>query len=95
MPLIAAVTPHQAEGRWARRREGVPSQAGSAGTGTYIVFSRPAGVPGQSRQAGAFQGGGWGGVASWATCPPLLLQELSCCWGPSTPAGLVLGQVGR
>lgn len=65
----------------------MPSQAGSAGTGTYIVFSQPAGVPGQSRQAGGFQGRGWGGVASWATCPPLLLQELSCCRRPFPSCG--------
>lgn len=34
----------------------MPSQAGSARTGTYIVFPQPAGVPGPSRQAGGLQG---------------------------------------
>lgn len=46
LPLIAAVTPHQAEGSSAGRGEGRACWAGPAQTESHIVSSQPAGVPG-------------------------------------------------
>lgn len=47
LPLIAAVTPHQAEGssagRGEGRRGGGPAGRGPDRTGTHIVFAQPAG----------------------------------------------------
>lgn len=50
--------------------------------GPTLFFPSQRVFPARVRQAGGLQGGGWGGVAAWATCPPPLLQKLSCCLGP-------------
>lgn len=60
----------------------MPSRAGSAGTGTYIVFSQPAGVPGQSKAGCWLTGGRLGWCRRLGHMPPPLLQKLSCCLGP-------------
>lgn len=91
MPLIAAVTSHQAEGRSARRgegkREGVPSQAGSLEQGPTLSFPSQRGVPGQRGQAGGFQEGRRGGVAPAVTAAGAELLPRPCPFPPQAGSG--------
>lgn len=75
MPLIAAVTPHQAEGRWARRggERVCPPRLALREQGPTLFFPSQRVFLAKVGRLVASRGGGWGGVAPWATCPPLLL----------------------
>lgn len=91
MPLIAAVTPHQAEGRWARRggERVCPPRLALREQGPTLFFPSQRVFLAKVGRLVASRGAA--GVAS----PLGPRAHPCCCRGPSPPAGLVLGQVGR
>lgn len=59
----------------------MPSRAGSAGTGTYIVFSQPAGVPGQSKAGWWLTGGRLGRYRRLGHVPTTTASEAELLLG--------------